>query len=244
MYRTLNPAAIVATLDQLDRRIKERFPDSSLSRVNAELLGAARAASATADRIAKPWPALRFAEAALIAGLVSGIAWILYHARLGAVPFDLAQLVTISEPAVNLAVLVVLAILSLAGIERRMKRARALEAIHELRAIAHVIDMHQLTKDPERPLGRVSTPSSPPVNLTPFELSRYLDYCSEMLSLAGKVAALFVQKFHDPVALSAVNDLESLTTGLSQKIWQKLMIQQALLGPEAMPTSANTEERA
>ena len=30
---------------------------------------------------------------------------------------------------------------------------RALKAIHELRSIAHIIDMHQLTKDPERITG-------------------------------------------------------------------------------------------
>ena len=45
-----------------------------------------------------------------------------------------------------------------------------------------------------------------------------------MLSLTGKVAALYVQHFDDPVALAAVNEVESLTTGLSRKIWQKLMI--------------------
>ena len=57
-----------------------------------------------------------------------------------------------------------------------------------------------------------------------FELSRYLDYCSEMLSLTGKVAALYIQDFDDEVALAAVNEVEDLTTGLSRKIWQKLMI--------------------
>lgn len=55
-------------------------------------------------------------------------------------------------------------------------------------------------------------------------MTRYLDYSSEMLSLAGKVAALYAQGFSDPVALSAVNEVENLTTGLSRKIWQKIMI--------------------
>ena len=68
------------------------------------------------------------------------------------------------------------------------------------------------------------TPSSPKHNLGPAELGRYLDYCSEMLSLIGKLAALYVQKFDDPVALAAVNEVEDLTTGLSRKIWQKIMI--------------------
>ena len=32
-------------------------------------------------------------------------------------------------------------------------RKRALAAIHELRAMAHIVDMHQLTKDPESCFG-------------------------------------------------------------------------------------------
>ena len=69
-----------------------------------------------------------------------------------------------------------------------------------------------------------TTDSSPTRRMTQFELGRYLDYCSEMLSLTGKVAALYVQQFDDGVALQAVNEIEDLTTGLSRKIWQKLMI--------------------
>jgi hypothetical protein len=68
------------------------------------------------------------------------------------------------------------------------------------------------------------TASSPPRTLTRFELVRYLDYCSEMLSLIGKVAALYVQDLPDSQAVSAVDDIEDLTTGLSRKIWQKIMI--------------------
>jgi len=36
--------------------------------------------------------------------------------------------------------------------------------------------------------------------------------------------ALYVQDSPDPVVLDAVNDVETLTTGLSSKIWQKIMI--------------------
>jgi len=68
------------------------------------------------------------------------------------------------------------------------------------------------------------TASSPRRSMPRFELSRYLDYCSELLSLTSKVAALYVQDSQDPVVLDAVNDVETLTTGLSGKIWQKIMI--------------------
>ena len=85
--------------------------------------------------------------------------------------------------------------------------------------------MHQLTKHPERVAGGgPDTPSSPKRQLTPFELTRYLDYCSEMLALLSKLAALRTQNFSDPVTLEAVNDVENLTQGLARTIWQKIMI--------------------
>ena len=60
--------------------------------------------------------------------------------------------------------------------------------------------------------------------MSPFELIRYLDYCSEMLSLTSKLAALYAQNLPDPVVIDTVNEIESLTTNLSQKIWQKITI--------------------
>jgi hypothetical protein len=45
-----------------------------------------------------------------------------------------------------------------------------------------------------------------------------------MLSLTGKIAALYVERFDDSVVLGSVNEIEALTTSLAGKIWQKLMI--------------------
>ena len=85
--------------------------------------------------------------------------------------------------------------------------------------------MHQLTKDPVFLLTTgPSTPSSPERTMSKFELLRYLDYCSEMVSLVSKIATLYVQGFQDPVAVSAVDEIETLTSGLSRKIWQKIML--------------------
>jgi hypothetical protein len=60
--------------------------------------------------------------------------------------------------------------------------------------------------------------------MTPYQLTRYLDYCSELLSIVSKLAALHAQYLNDPVILAAVNDVETLAHGLSGKIWQKIMI--------------------
>ena len=62
-----------------------------------------------------------------------------------------------------------------------------------------------------------------PVRITNRQdLARYLDYCSEMLSITGKLAALFAQSVNDEVVVSAVNDVEDLGSNLSRKIWQKI----------------------
>ena len=60
--------------------------------------------------------------------------------------------------------------------------------------------------------------------MTAFELNRYLDYCAEMLALIGKIAALYGQNVSDDVARNAIDEVEQLTTGLSRKIWQKVML--------------------
>ena len=54
-------------------------------------------------------------------------------------------------------------------LEQRMKRGRVLEDLHELRSFAHVVDMHQLTKDPTQLWkGYSSTASSQVQNMTEF----------------------------------------------------------------------------
>lgn len=60
--------------------------------------------------------------------------------------------------------------------------------------------------------------------MSEFELGRYLDYCAEALSLAGKIAALYAQSSRDPVVIASVNDIETLTSNMSAKIWQKINI--------------------
>ena len=64
--------------------------------------------------------------------------------------------------------------------------------------------------------------------MTPFELNRYLDYCSDALALISKIAALYAQSFQDPVLLDAVDAVEDLTAGFSRKIWQKITILEGL----------------
>ncbi len=45
-----------------------------------------------------------------------------------------------------------------------------------------------------------------------------------MLSITGKLAALYAQSVNDDVVVEAVNDIEELGSNLSRKIWQKIML--------------------
>ena len=128
------------------------------------------------------------------------------------------------EATVNLLFLFGSAVWFTLTLEERFKRRRVLDALHSLRALAHVIDMHQLTKDPTFIFDVRETASSPQRLMSRFELNRYLDYCSEMLSVIGKLAALYGERVRDGVVIDAVNDIEALTTSLGRKIWQKITV--------------------
>jgi hypothetical protein len=233
-YKALRADRIVKTLEQLQSRIGERFPDSGLSRVCGELIETARWSIADAHRLAQPNWAWRLAVGVVI---VLGIAAQIWAARLmhiDAFHEDAAGLLQGLEAAVNLLILFGAAAWFLVTLEERVKRRRALDAFYRLRSMAHIIDMHQLTKDPTIVLqAHRKTTASPARPMTQFELTRYLDYCAEMLALIGKLAALYAEGMRDGVVMDAVNDIENLTSNLGRKIWQKITIISALEEREA-----------
>ena len=241
MYRSLDAQRIVATAEQLGKRIAERFPASGLSKVAVELLAETRQAADTAQWLAKPHRSIRVVSGIIVALLLAlALSTLLLLNWRTELFSNVADFLQGLDSLVNELVLIGAASYFLLGWEARRKRSRALRALHALRSMAHIIDMHQLTKDPERLLAPgQNTPSSPARTLTAFELTRYLDYCSEMLSVISKIAALYVQEFDDPVALAAVNEVEDLTGSLSQKMWQKIVILDRMLPTEAANPTAD-----
>jgi hypothetical protein len=226
-FTALRAKPILTTIERLSQRIAERFPESGLSKVCQEFYDLAIRSETLVLRLALPiWPVRIFAILAVLL-LLGLVAFALYQ-LVGTVHFDaggMHDLLQTTESAVNELIFLGLALFFLVSLESRIKRRIALQALHHLRSVAHIVDMHQLTKDPTHQLVKISdTESSPKRVLTRAELTRYLDYCSEILALNAKIGALFAQNVDDPVVLSAVNDLEVLTQGLSAKIWQKIMI--------------------
>jgi hypothetical protein len=237
-YLQLDETQIIGTLERLRDRIAERFPQSGLSRVSEELLAVASDTSQAVAYIRRPnWLARGAASIAILGMLVVlGILAVTVRGPTGVT--GLADVIQTIEAGINDVIFFGIAVYFLLTIETRLKRRRALRTLHQLRSVAHVVDMHQLTKDPEQLLSAPrDTPSSPTRTMSASDLGRYLDYCSELVSITSKIAALHVQYFDDAVVLRAVNEIEALTTGLSGKIWQKITIlERAIARAQSRPT--------
>ena len=151
-----------------------------------------------ADYLNKPnWPIRIFA------GLLIGAMIVVLY--LASPPFDLPEGahkfsdVQSIAAGLNIVAIVSVAVLFLLRLETNLKRRRAHGVLHELRSLAHVVDMHQLSKDPAgRRLPEPEITESPKGAMSPPSLGRYLDYCTDLLSLTGKLSALLVQRFKGP----------------------------------------------
>jgi hypothetical protein len=224
-YRELDETQISRTLEELRDRIGEHFPQANLRRLCEQLLALSHEVSECVAYLRRPNWTLRIAGGVVIVALVALLVAVADFTLQAPARMSISDVVQTIEAGVNDIVFFGVAVYFVLGIETRVKRRRALAMIHQLRSLAHIVDMHQLTKDPER-LMSPQTPAPPehPRPTTGPDLSKYLDFCSELLSLISKIGALFAQHFNDSVVLGAVNEIEELTTGLSGKIWQKITI--------------------
>lgn len=235
-FSELRPEMLMITLRKLQARIAERFPEAGLGKVSKELTELGEYGIHIYPRLQRPMWTLRILTVLSILTLIIVVGVLGWSSiqKFSHQTDGWSDFLQGLEAGINEIIFLSIAIFFLGSLEMRYKRRLALRSLHALRSLAHVVDMHQLTKDPAIILAGNSfkpTESSPQRTMTPYQLTRYLEYCSEMLSLTSKLAALHVQFLDDPVVLDAVNDVESLTQGLSNKIWQKIMILD-LAGPE------------
>lgn len=226
-YRRLDAAMVAKTAGLLRDRVTERFPNAGLVGVAEELARNAGVAGKQAHALTRPYYGLRVLLVLLI---VVGLAAQVWAATLfdwssfKASP-DPLTLTPVIESAVNLLLLMGAGAWFLLTLEERLRRSRVQHWLHQLRAFAHVVDMHQLTKDPTVILAPgPRTASSPERSMSRFELARYLEYCAEMLALTGKLAAVMAGESSDHVIIAGASDVENLCTDLGRKVWQKIMI--------------------
>ena len=234
-YRRLEPAQLIATIDALEQRIQAQFPERGITRICHELGLVARDAGRRVVRLQRPnWP-LRLVPVAvtlliiyltLVVTSSFGRVEAIVDKEMALHLQELARALKLFLKAIAVPLALTVPLPFVVGIfafmwrlESRWNRHRILRYLHELRSIIHVIDMHQLTKDPSL---EAAVPDEEHVSRE--QLARYLDFCSEMLSLSGKVAALYAESSRDPVVIASVSDLGQITANLSNKIWQKLNI--------------------
>jgi hypothetical protein len=239
MFRALKEEKLVETAERLTQRVGEKFPDSGLSRVAVEVAQVTQEALVRAESIRRPNWWLRGGLIALVV-LVVGIFIQQVVTRADDIS-AVAQILQQLNANTGLGIYLMAAAVFIVTLERRLKRSRALQAVHELRAMAHIIDMHQLTKDPERVDSREAPLEVGGKVMTREGMRRYLHYCTELLALISKIGQLYVQGFPDATALAAVDQFENLATGLSSKIWQKIMILDQVRGePEEAAGAGRT----
>ncbi len=222
-FRHIEAGRLRETTAWLEKRIRATFPGRALGRLAGDLRDLVGDVEQQCIYLAKPnWP-LR-----LLAGISILLLFVLVGATFSSVHWQLdttswVDLLQGIEAGLNELVMAGLVILFLASLENRRKRGQALSGLRDLRGVAHVIDLHQMTKDPEIALAR-RLEGEEVEKLSGEELQLYLSFCADLLSIVGKAAALYGQVLDDSVVLATVDEVESLSARGAAKIWQKLAI--------------------
>jgi hypothetical protein len=228
-FQRLDAREVDSTLSQLRDRIEARFPERNLVNVANELHDAielvAEESSSRTRQLQLVRLAITIAASAIGAAAILAIALAVrdaIDAADGTLAFEWLPVV---ESAINDIAFAGIAIFFLLSLPGRQRRRSGLALLYRLRSLAHVVDMHQLTKDPDRLLASPApTEASLRNDLAAAELGRYLVYCSELLALIAKTAALCAQEVTDDVVLERVSEIEALTSDMSRKIWQKVSL--------------------
>src|SRR5262245_61445612 len=137
MERQLRDDKLLETAEKVRQRIAERFPNSGLAQVAAEIVQITREAIGRAEAIRRPNLWLRAGQVVRLVIAVAGAATYL-QTRPDQQSAWQAVLEFLDATKGSAAVLAATAIF-LFTLETRFKRRRALQAVHELRAMAHLI---------------------------------------------------------------------------------------------------------
>ena len=224
---TLQFDRIQKTIGLLSLRINERFPDSGLSKTCRDFHLFNQKSKTNIAWIIRPIFYIRAMSYLIIAVICIFVIYSCYIFIDFRLENTFSEWATVAEASINDLILIGAAFFFLFTLENRVKRTRALKYLNEIRGFAHVVDMLQLTKDPQligETLEKISTQNSPKRELSKFELQRYFDYCSEFLSLIGKVAAVYAQSLPDEVVVRSSSEIENLCSSITNKIWQKILI--------------------
>ena len=236
MYRRLNPHKILSTIRLVRGRVQKLFPQSGLGEVSSEVLAAAEDVLEEGRKLRRPLWKLRCLIAASTLLLIAIPILVGMSLKFDTAFDSLADFMQATDAGFNVLILLTGGIIFLISTENRVKRNRTLRSLNQLRSLAHVIDMHQLSKDPGmlriadlEPRGdRIR----PPCIRSDEHLWYYLSFCCDLLAVLGKLAAWYAEFQTDRAVLQTVNGIENLCSDTARKVWQKMSF---LAVPAAAP---------
>ena len=234
-YERLDGSEVRAVISYLRERVDGYLPrhpglaaaTDELGRIVDALLDRRR--RAPAQRAALQWTS-RSVILVVLAVSVVAVVTAVRDALATAASRAAFEWLPVIESLINDLVFAGIAVWFLLSLADRVVRNDLMRRLHRLRSLAHIIDMHQMSKDPAPLLPDTERPAPPgpevvsPRTMSVRDYALYLDYCSELLSLTSKAAALCAEESTDALVLDPVSEIENLTTGMSRKIWQKISL--------------------
>ena len=222
-FRIINPEKLVLTVDKLADRVEEDFPSSGLSAVANEVAAVAEGTVKRVEEIRRPRIYLRVMVGILVATALAGPLLFSVLVSFSEEVTNLGDFLEATDAGLHMLLILAGAIIFLVGLENRLRRNEALDALADFRSLSHLLDLHQINKDPG--LDRKPAPDPDHRTVQSDEaLADYLDYSGDLLSIIGKLAAYYAQHLRDRVVLDAVNEIENLTSSLSSKLWLKILV--------------------
>lgn len=214
-YNTLIVDHVIRTIRRMDSQIDTYFPDRNLANLSSSIIEFAIRHESDLERIDRPNIPIKLAiglAISLMSGLVIYWLYELFIQNDGSgIIFQPQDL----DAFINILIFGSAITWFLLNWQAKSKRRFIIGRINELRSFGHVIDMHQLTKDPF---------FDDEMEMSDDDLIRYLDYCGDLLSCCSKLAATYLEHTDDELVVQYVNEFEALTGQFNRKIWQKITI--------------------
>jgi hypothetical protein len=214
------------TAKRLVERVQDRFGEDDLTGIARQVSDVASRSEKRIGRALRVGFMIRVLTWPLVVGAILGVASWIGSLQLTIRVNDAGDLAQSLDSVVQTMLVLGAGVWFLLSIGTKVQRRSLLKALQELNALAQVIDLIQLDKDPDRLHFSTEqrSPKSPTLGKanTAFLLSRYLDYCGELLSVLGKVACLYRERIDDEVILSRLGDFDRLTNQLRTNIGAKM----------------------
>lgn len=222
----LTHAFVGETASRLVERIQQRFGDDPLTDIARQVLDVAKMSEKRIARALRVGFFIRMLTWPLVLAAGVGIAWWVKSLNLTLRVNDAGDLAQSLDSVFQLLLVLGAGGWFLLSIGTKAQRRSLFKALQELHALTQVIDLVQLDKDPDRLhfSSDQRTPTSPTLGKanTAFLLGRYLDYCSELLSVLSKIACLYRERVSDEAVLSRLGDFDRLSNQLRANIGSKM----------------------